>query len=120
MCLWGVSPNRDTVASLAGPARLTQDPTPSDAAFSLSMLVHRLRRLPSARLSHKGREREGVAAVLDTEDAQQEAVEEEHDADPGDGGDELLLGLGDARNARPEGNGGKGQQAVWCNACQRE
>jgi hypothetical protein len=64
---------------------------------------------------------EGVAAVLDPEDAQEEGVHAENDSTPNEDRDLLLAGIGHSRDLESKTDGGKGEDAVceywsvrWC------
>lgn len=59
------------------------------------------------------RQREGVAAVLDAEDAEQEAVEDEHDAGVEDDHGLLDLDTTEAGRLVGETNGAEGEGTVW-------
>lgn len=61
----------------------------------------------------EGREPEGVATVLDPEDAQQERVHAEENGTPDEDSDLLLALVGHARHLQSETDGGEGEDAVW-------
>lgn len=63
--------------------------------------------------SSERRQVEGVTAVLDPEDAEEEAVDEEQQAAPNNDGSLLSLGVGDTRNLQGERDGRKGEDTVW-------
>ena len=55
---------------------------------------------------------EGVAAVLDAEDAEQEAVHDDHDTTPDEDGELLCLLIGNSRRLDGQCDGSKRQNAV--------
>jgi hypothetical protein len=61
---------------------------------------------------HKRRQRERITAVLDAEDAEQEAVHEEHDCGPDHDHQLLALWVGDSRHLDGQGNDGEGEDTV--------
>ena len=70
----------------------------------------------SFRLLHSLHERwqgEWVAAILDAEDAQEEAVYQEEDQTPDDHCDLLSLGVGHARNFDSQGDGAEREHTVY-------
>ena len=69
--------------------------------------------------SHEGGQREGVSSVLDTEDAQQEAVHEEHNSGPSNDGHTLRPDVANARDLDGEGDGAEGQDAVYIGSGQQ-
>jgi len=60
----------------------------------------------------KGRQPEGVSAILHSEDGEQEAVHGEHGTTPDNDHDGLNLGICDAWNLESERDCGKGKDAV--------
>ena len=64
-------------------------------------------------LSHEGWQREGVAAVLDSEDAQQEAVEHEQDDTPADDGNLLSSRVCHSGHLGGQADSAECKQGVW-------
>lgn len=61
---------------------------------------------------HEGRQGKGVAAVLQSEDAEEEAVHDPHDETPDQHSDLLSFGIGHARHLDGKGYGRKGENTV--------
>jgi len=59
------------------------------------------------------RQPEGVAAVLDPEDTQEEGVHAEKDSTPDEDCNLLLAGVGNARNLESEADGGEGKNSIY-------
>lgn len=61
---------------------------------------------------HKRGQRKGVSSVLDTEHAQQEAVDEEKNTAPSNDGDLLGLLVGNSRDLDGQGDGAERQDTI--------
>lgn len=61
---------------------------------------------------HKRGQRKGISSVLDTEHAQQKAVDEEKNAAPSNDGDLLRLLVGDSRDLDGQGDGAERQDTI--------
>jgi len=69
--------------------------------------------LPCPSVLHEGRERVGITGVLDPEDAEKEAVHDEHDTTPGNNSNALSLGVRHTGYLDGQGDGRKGEYTVY-------
>jgi hypothetical protein len=71
-----------------------------------------VRELSSGSSFSEGREPEGVATVLDSEDAEEEGVHAEENSTPDEYGDLLLAGIGHSGDLESKADGSEGEDAV--------
>jgi hypothetical protein len=71
-----------------------------------------VRELSSGSSLSEGREPEGVATVLDSEDAEEERVHAEENGTPDEDSDLLLTGIGHSGDLESKADGGEGEDAV--------
>jgi hypothetical protein len=71
-----------------------------------------VRELSSASSLSERRKPEGVATVLDSEDAEEERVHAEEDSAPDEDGDLLLASIGHPGDLECKADGGEGEDAV--------
>lgn len=78
-----------------------------------NLLLHLCERISRAKPLQEGRQGEGVAAVLDTEDAEKQAVEDEDRDDDADDQNGLGARVVDAGETVDQGDDQEGQGAIY-------